>query len=54
MKKSILTLINNSLKKCLIILILISVLNVTAFILALDYSSAVCISSFLSYMIAIY
>ena len=54
MKKSILTLINNNLKKCLIILILISVLNVAASILALRYSSAVCISSFLSFMIAIY
>ena len=54
MKKSILTLINNNLKKCLIILILISVLNVAASILALRYSSAVYISSFLSFMIAIY
>ena len=54
MKKSILTLINNSLKKCLIILILISVLNITAFILALGYSSAICTLSFLSCMIAIY
>ena len=54
MKKSILTLINNNLKKCLIILILISVLNITAFILAFGYSSAICTLSFLSCMIAIY
>ena len=54
MKKSILTLINNNLEKCLIILVLISVLNFTALILALGYSSAVGISSYLSFMIALY
>jgi len=32
MKQSILTLINNNLKKCLIILILLSVLDVAAFV----------------------
>ena len=54
MKQSILTLINNNLKKCLIILIFISVLDVTAFVIALSYSSAVCVSSFLALMAAIY
>ena len=54
MKQSILTLINNNLKKCLVILILISVLDVAAFVIALDYSSAVCFSSFLALMIAVY
>ena len=54
MKQSILTLINNNLKKCLIILILISVLDIIAFVIALSYSSAVCVSSFLALMAAIY
>ena len=54
MKKGILTQIINNLKKCLIILISISVLNVTAFVVALGYSFAVCVSSFLAFMITIY
>ena len=54
MKHSILKLINNNLKKCLIILILISVLDIIAFVIALSYSSAVCLSSFLAFIIAIY
>ena len=54
MKQSILALINNNLKKCLIILILVSILDVAAFVIALGYSSAVCASSFLAYMTAIY
>ena len=54
MKQSILTLINNNLGKCLIILFLISALDVTAIFIALGYSFAVCISSFLAFMIAIY
>ena len=54
MKQSILMLIKNNLKKCLIILSLISALDVTAFVIALGDSSAVCISSFLAFMIAIY
>ena len=54
MKQSILTLINNNLKKCLIILFLIFALDVIAFFIALGYSSAVCISSFLAFMVDIY
>ena len=54
MKQSILTLINNNLKKCLIILFLISALDVIAFFIALGYSSAVCFSSFLAFMVNIY
>jgi hypothetical protein len=54
MKQGILTLINNNLKKCLIILILISALDVTSFIIVLGYSSAIGVSSFLALMIAIY
>ena len=54
MKQSILTLINNNLKKCLVILILISVLDVTALFIALGYSSAVCWSSMAAYLIAVY
>ena len=53
MKQSILALINNNLKKCLIILFLISALDVIAFFIALGYSSAVCISSFLAFMVDI-
>ena len=54
MKQSILALINNNLKKCLIILILVSILDVSAFVIALGYSSIVCYSSFWAYMFAIY
>ena len=54
MKKSILTLINKNLWKFLIILIFITVLDVTAGYIALSYSSAVVYSSFLASMTAIY
>ena len=54
MKQDILALIRTNLKKCLAILLLLVVLDGLAFVVALGNSSAVCISSFLAFMIAIY
>ena len=54
MKQNVFALINNNLKTCLLILILAAVLDISAFVVALGYSSILCISSLLAYMFAIY
>ena len=54
MKQRVLLFINKNLKKCLIISILISALDVIAFVIATGHSIAICVSSFSGYMTAIY